>query len=53
MQPLIAHGHLGLGKLFVRAGKRQQAAEQLALATSMYRDLGMSAWVERLQQLLE
>jgi len=53
MRPLIAHSHFGLGKLYARAGKRQRATEQLALAATMYRELGMSAWVGRLQEALQ
>ncbi|PYN03607.1 MAG: hypothetical protein DME02_23275 [Candidatus Rokuibacteriota bacterium] len=53
MRPLTAHGHFGLGKLYVRAGKRQQAAEQLAIATTIYRELGMNAWVARSEQALQ
>src|SRR5213082_316137 len=41
MRPLIAHGHVGLGKVYTRAGKLQHAAEQYALAATMYRELGM------------
>jgi hypothetical protein len=36
MRPLIAHCHLGLGKLYRRTGKRPQAQEHLATATTMY-----------------
>ena len=53
MRPLTAHGHFGLGKLYVRAGKRQQAAEQLAIATTIYRELGMNTWVARSEQALQ
>src|SRR4029450_4674164 len=34
MRPLVAHCHLGLGKLYLRTGKREQAKEQLPTATS-------------------
>ena len=43
MRPLIAHCHLGLGKLSRRTGKREQAQEHLATATAMYREMGMTA----------
>ena len=52
MRPLIAHGHVGLGKVYTRAGKLQHAAEQYALAATMYRELGMSGWLVRLEQAL-
>ena len=41
MRPLIAHCHLGLGKLYARTGKREQANEHLATATTMYREMDM------------
>ena len=49
MRPLIAHCHLGLGKIFRRTGKRKQAQaqEHLATATTMYRDMGMTYWLEQ------
>jgi Tetratricopeptide repeat len=47
MRPLIAHCHLGLGKLSRRTGKREQAQEHLATATTMYREMGMTYWLEK------
>jgi DNA-binding NtrC family response regulator/tetratricopeptide (TPR) repeat protein len=47
MRPLAAHCHLGLGKLYRRAGKRQQAQEHLTAATTMYREMDMRFWGER------
>jgi uncharacterized protein HemY len=39
--------HLGLGKLYRRTGKREQAREHLATATTMYREMGMTYWLEK------
>ena len=47
MRPLVAHCHLGLGKLCRRTGKREQAQEHLTTATSMYREMGMTYWLEQ------
>ena len=48
MRPLVAHCHLGLGKLYRRTGKRsRQAQEHVATATTMYRDMGMTYWLEQ------
>jgi class 3 adenylate cyclase/tetratricopeptide (TPR) repeat protein len=41
MRPLVAHCHLGLGKLYRRTGKREQAREHLATAATMYREMDM------------
>jgi len=47
MRPLVAHCHLGLGKLSRRTGQSEQAREHLATATTMYRDMGMTYWLEQ------
>jgi tetratricopeptide (TPR) repeat protein len=47
MNPLVAHCHLGLGKLSRRTDKREQAQEHLATATTMYREMGMTYWREK------
>jgi tetratricopeptide (TPR) repeat protein len=47
MHPLLAHCHLGLGKLYQRTDKREQAQEHLATATTMYREMGMTYWLEK------
>jgi class 3 adenylate cyclase/tetratricopeptide (TPR) repeat protein len=47
MRPLVAHCHLGLGKLYRRTGKHEQAQEHLTTATTMYREMGMQFWVEK------
>ena len=45
--PLIAHCHLGLGKLYRRTGPREQAHEHLIAATTMYREMDMRFWLEQ------
>jgi tetratricopeptide (TPR) repeat protein len=47
MRPLVAHCHLGFGKLYRRTGKREQAREHLATATAMYREMDMRFWLEQ------
>jgi tetratricopeptide (TPR) repeat protein len=47
MRPLLAHCHLGLGKLYRRTDKREQAQEHLTTATTMYRDMGLTYWLEQ------
>jgi tetratricopeptide (TPR) repeat protein len=41
MRPLVAHCHLGLGRLHWRAAKREHAEAHLTAATTMYRDMDM------------
>ena len=45
--PLVAHRHLGLGKLYRQTGKRIESDEHLTSATTMYREMGMTYWLER------
>jgi class 3 adenylate cyclase/tetratricopeptide (TPR) repeat protein len=46
MRPLVAHCHLGLGKLCARTGKREEAREYLTTATTMYREMDMPFWLQ-------
>jgi hypothetical protein len=45
MRPLVAHCHLGLGKVYLRTSKRDQVRDHLVAATTMYRDMGMTYWL--------
>jgi hypothetical protein len=47
MRPLVAHCHLGLGKLSRRTGKREQARDHLTTARTMYREMDMRFWLEK------
>jgi class 3 adenylate cyclase/tetratricopeptide (TPR) repeat protein len=47
MRPLIAHCHLGLGKLYQRIGETELARNALTTATTMYRDMDMSFWLDQ------
>jgi tetratricopeptide (TPR) repeat protein len=47
MRPLVAHCHLGLGKLYRRTGQSEQAQQHLSTATTMYREMDMRFWLEQ------
>jgi tetratricopeptide (TPR) repeat protein len=47
VRPLIARCHNGLGKLYRRVGKRQEAQEHLATAITIYREMDMRFWLEQ------
>ena len=47
MRPLVAHCHLGLGKLYRRTGKSEPSQEHLTAATTMYREMDMRFWLEQ------
>ncbi len=44
---LMAHCHLGLGKLFRHTGKHDRAYRHLTTATAMYREMGVRFWLEQ------
>ena len=47
MRPLVAHCHLGLGKLYRRTGDGMKGQEHLTTATAMYREMDMNFWLEK------
>jgi tetratricopeptide (TPR) repeat protein len=47
MRPLVAHCHLGIGKLSRRTRQREQARAHLTTATAMYREMDMPFWLEQ------
>jgi tetratricopeptide (TPR) repeat protein len=47
MRSLVAHCHLGLGTLYRRTGKQQEAQQHLTTAITMYREMEMEFWLEK------
>jgi tetratricopeptide (TPR) repeat protein len=47
MRPLLAHCHLGLGILYNRIGRPEQARAELSAAIDLYRAMEMTFWLER------
>ena len=48
MRPLLAHCHLGIGKLCARTERRERAIDHLTTAAAMYHDMDMAAdWREQ------
>jgi tetratricopeptide (TPR) repeat protein len=45
MRPLQAHCHLGLGKLYRRTGRPDEARAELQRAVAMLREMGMVHWL--------
>jgi len=55
-RPLIAEGHLYLGEIFERAGRREEALENLRKSEQMYLEMDVgpdSHWLTRAQEALE
>jgi tetratricopeptide (TPR) repeat protein len=47
MRPLAAHCYRGLGLLHRRTGATERAQRELAVARELYREMGMTFWLER------
>jgi hypothetical protein len=47
MRPLVAHCHLGLGKLYRRTGEDAKAEEHLTTARALYGEMDMGFWLGR------
>ena len=52
MRPLQAHCHLGLGTLYVKIGRLEQACAELATAIELYRAMDMTLWLTRAEAVL-
>ena len=52
MRPLVAHCHFGLGRLYGRTSKREQARQHFTTATTMYREMDMQFWLEQAEAAL-
>jgi class 3 adenylate cyclase/tetratricopeptide (TPR) repeat protein len=52
MRPLVAHCHLGLGRLYRRTGDQAQANGHLTTAMTMYREMDMRFWLEKAEAAL-
>jgi len=53
MRPLIAHCHVGLGKLYRRSGNQQQAKAHLTDGVAMMREMEMGLWLEQAEAELK
>jgi tetratricopeptide (TPR) repeat protein len=45
MRPLQVHCHLGLGTLYAKTGRREQARTELSAAITLYRAMDMTFWL--------
>jgi tetratricopeptide (TPR) repeat protein len=52
MRPLLAHSHLGLGLLYGRQGKWEQARTALSSAIDLFRTMDMGSWLSRAQDAM-
>jgi hypothetical protein len=52
MRPLQAHCHLGLGTLYAKVGRREQARAELSAAIKLYRAMDMTFWLPQAEAAL-
>ena len=52
MRPLQAHCHLGLGTLYAKIGRREQARAELSAAIDLYRAMEMTFWLPQAEAAL-
>jgi tetratricopeptide (TPR) repeat protein len=52
MRPLMAHCHAGLGTLYTKAGRIEQARTELAAAIALYRAMEMTFWLPQTEATL-
>jgi Flp pilus assembly protein TadD len=52
MRPLQTHCHRGLGTLYAKTGRQEQARAELSTATEMYRAMDMTFWLPQAQAAL-
>jgi class 3 adenylate cyclase/tetratricopeptide (TPR) repeat protein len=50
MRPLVSHCHSGLGKLYLRMGRKKEAKEHLAKGMILYREMDMRFWQEQTEE---
>src|SRR5262249_31462387 len=50
MRPLVAHCRAGLGTLHRRIGQRSESDQHVAAAAAMYREMGMTYWLEQAER---
>jgi hypothetical protein len=52
LRPLVAHCHLGLGRLYAQTGRVEQARAALATAIDLYRAMDMTFWLPQAEAAL-
>jgi tetratricopeptide (TPR) repeat protein len=52
MAPLQAHSHLGLGRLYARSGRLEEACAELSAAVDLFRAMEMTRWLPQAETAL-
>jgi hypothetical protein len=52
MRPLVAHCHLGLGRLYAKMRQSEQTHAELSTAIALYRAMDMTFWLPQAEAAL-
>ena len=52
MRPLLAHCHRGLGSLYAKTGRPEQARAELSAAMTLYHAMEMTFWLPQAETAL-
>ena len=52
MRPLLAHCHHGLGALYLKMGRHEQARAELSAAIELFQSMEMTFWLPRAEVML-
>ncbi|MBI2080770.1 MAG: hypothetical protein HYT86_03440, partial [candidate division NC10 bacterium] len=52
MRPLVAHCHLGLGALYPKVARLEQARAELSSAVELFRSMEMTLWLSQAEAAL-
>jgi tetratricopeptide (TPR) repeat protein len=52
MRPLVAHCHKGLGHLYLKSEKNEEARSELQAAIELHRSMDMGFWVPEAESAL-
>jgi hypothetical protein len=52
MHPLVAHCHLGLGRLYAATGQTEPTRRVLSMVLKMYRAMDMTCWLPQTEATL-
>ncbi|MBW1789187.1 MAG: hypothetical protein JRK53_21655 [Deltaproteobacteria bacterium] len=50
LKPYYSQGHLSLGELYLNAGEKEKAGDNLKEAKGMFREMGMDYWLGKAQE---